>query len=139
MRIYIAYKLSGEDFEKLKERLKKVSDIINKLGHESFIFVRDVQNWKPGNMDAKEIMDRAFLEMKKSDVLLAVLESAEKGEGLLIESGYMKGIGKKIILASKKGCRGFLLRGMVDDVFEFRDMKDFEKGLIEVFNNDMSG
>lgn len=136
MRVYVAYKLSRENFEKLREKLEEVSDVINKLGHESFIFVRDVQNWKPGDMDAKEIMDRAFLEMGKSDVLLVVLESVEKGEGLLIESGYMKGIGKKIIVASKKECRGFLLKGMADWAFEFEDKDEFEDGLIEIFKGD---
>jgi hypothetical protein len=45
----------------------------------------------------------------------------------------MKGIGKKIILASKRGCRGFLLRGIVDDIFEFENMKEFKNSLIGIF------
>jgi nucleoside 2-deoxyribosyltransferase len=129
MRIYVAYKLSGADFEKLKSRLEEISKIIEELGHETFIFVRDVQNWKAGGLNPKEIMSRARVEMEKSDVLLAVLESAEKGEGLLIESGYMKGLGKKVIVASKGDCRGFLLKGIADEVFEFEDDEELEAGL----------
>ncbi|NPE26704.1 hypothetical protein HNV12_01730 [Methanococcoides sp. SA1] len=133
MRVYVAYKLSGADVDKLREKLQGVSNIIEELGHESFIFMRDVQDWKPGNMGAEEIMNRAFWEMKKSDVLLVVLESAEKGEGLLIESGYMKGLGKKVIVASREGCRGFLLKGMADEVFEFGSEGELVKNLGVIF------
>ncbi len=80
-------------------------------------------------MEPKEIMSRASKEMKKSDVILSILEVADKGEGLLIESGFMKGLGKKLIVASKKDCRGFLLKGIADEVIEYEDFDDFEKSL----------
>ncbi|MCD4771674.1 nucleoside 2-deoxyribosyltransferase domain-containing protein [archaeon] len=133
MRIYVAYKLSGTNVEKLRLRLEKISKIIEKLGHKSFIFIRDVQDWKPGEMKPEEVMERARIEMKKSDVILVVLESAEKGEGLLIESGYMKGLGKKLIVASKEDCRGFLLKGIADEVFEFDGDRELEDKLNRIF------
>jgi nucleoside 2-deoxyribosyltransferase len=132
MRVYIAYKLSGIEMKGLKPRLEEISKIIGNLGHETFIFVRDVQDWKPGGMKPEEIMKRATQEMKKSDIMLTVLEIPEKGEGLLIESGYMKGLGKKLIVASKKDCRGFLLKGIADEVFEFESIEDLEKRLMGV-------
>jgi len=129
MRVYLAYKLSEVDIEILRPTLEKISKIIENLGHETFIFVRDAQNWKPGKMGAKEIMKRASEEMKKSDVILSILEVADKGEGLLIESGFMKGLGKKLIVASKKDCRGFLLKGIADEVIEYESFDDLKKGL----------
>jgi len=129
MRVYIAYKLSGMELESLKKRLEEITNIIESLGHETFIFVRDVQNWSPGGMKPQEIMKRARSEMEKSDIILSILEVADKGEGLLIESGYMKGLGKKLIVATKKDCRGFLLKGIADEVFEYEDVEELEEEL----------
>ena len=42
MKIYLAYKLSNRDFEEVKNRLIEVDKIVKELGHEAFIFLRDV-------------------------------------------------------------------------------------------------
>lgn len=129
MKIYIAYKLSGVDFIKLQKRLEEVSNIIEELGYQSFIFVRDMQQWKPGGMEPQEIMKNALEQMKKCDAIISIIETQEKGEGLLIESGMMKGLGKKVIVASSPEGRGFLLKGIADEAFEFKDMDEFKKKL----------
>ena len=67
--------------------------------------------------------------MRKCDAILSIIETQEKGEGLLLESGYMKALGKKVIVASKPEGRAVLLKGMADGVFEFNDMKEFEEKL----------
>ena len=124
MRIYLAYKLSNRDFKEVKKRLIEVDEILKDLGHKTFIFVRDIQNWKPKG-EPKEIMKEAMKNMKKCDVLLAIVETQEKGEGLLLESGFMKGIGKKVIVAVGKEGRANLLKGIADDIFEFEEMGEF--------------
>lgn len=132
MKIYVAYKLSGVDFTILKKRLEEVSKVIEELGHKSFIFVRDMQQWKPGGMEPKEIMKKAFDQMKNCDVIISIIETQEKGEGLLIESGMMKGLGKKVIVASGPEGRGFMLKGMADESFDFKDMKEFKEKLARI-------
>ena len=128
MKIYLAYKLSDRNLEEVKERLLEIDKVVKKLGHETFIFVRDIQNWKP-NGEPKLIMEKAMENMRKCDAILSIIETQEKGEGLLLESGYMKALGKKVIVASKPEGRAVLLKGMADGVFEFNDMKEFEEKL----------
>ena len=131
MKIYLAYKLSDRNLEEVKERLLEIDKVVKKLGHETFIFIRDIQNWKP-NGEPKLIMEKAMENMKKCDAILSIIETQEKGEGLLLESGYMKALGKKVIVASKPEGRAVLLKGMADEVFEFNNMKEFEEKLRKI-------
>ena len=128
MKIHIAYKLSGTDFNLLKEKLQETDKIIRELGHETFIFIRDIQNWAP-NGDPKIIIKKAFENVKKCDLILCIIETAEKGEGMLLESGYAKASGKKIIVASKPEGRAIMLKAMADRVFEYKTFEEFKERL----------
>ena len=132
MKIYLAYKLSERDPAEVRAKLEEIDAVVKNLGHETFIFMRDIQDWNPGNMDPKEIMNTAMKEMKKCDVILSIIEVKEKGEGMLLESGFMKALGKKLIVASTPEGRGILLKGMADEVFEFKDLGEFEERLKEI-------
>ena len=134
MKVYIAYKLSNTDQEKLKPKLEQTSQIIENLGHESFIFLRDCENWNPKGKDPKWVMKKAMEEMKQCDVILALVETQEKGEGMLLESGYMKALGKKVIVARKPQGRAILLRAIADEEFEYKNVNEFKKKLQNVLN-----
>ena len=134
MKIYLAYKLSNRDFEEVRSRLIEVDKIVKELGHETFIFLRDIQNWKPRGTP-QEIMEKAMENMKKCDCVLTIVETQEKGEGLLLETGFMKGINKKVIVAIGKEGRANLLKGMADEVFEFEDMGEFKRKLNKWLRN----
>jgi nucleoside 2-deoxyribosyltransferase len=49
-----------------------------------------------------QVIKQAFIEVKKSDVILAFIESEEKSEGMLLEIGYAKALGKKLVLVIKR-------------------------------------
>jgi len=53
-------------------------------------------------MTINEIIHQAFDEVKKSDAIIALIESEEKSEGMLLEIGYAKAVGKKLIVVIKK-------------------------------------
>ena len=131
MKIYVAYKLSGADLNELKLKLIEVDKIIKELGHESFIFIRDIQNWIPGS-DPKKTMEEAMKKMKECDAILSIIETKEKGEGMLLETGFMKALGKRVIVASAPNGRGILLKAIADEVFEFKDMEEFKDKLRKV-------
>ncbi len=132
MKIYIAYKLSGVDLIELQKKLEEISRSIEDSGHKTFIFVRDMQQWKPGKMGLKEVMDKAMIEMKKCDAILSIIDTQEKGEGLLIESGFMKALGKKVIVACGPDGRGFMLKAIADELIEFKDLEDLKRKLKKI-------
>jgi|TARA_B100002003_G_scaffold251555_1_gene295822 nucleoside 2-deoxyribosyltransferase len=133
MKIYIAYKLSGVDREQLQKRLESISKTIEETGNKSFIFMRDIQDWQPGDIGPKEIMDKAMKEMRNCDAILSIIETQEKGEGLLLESGFMKALGKKVIIATGPNGRGFLLKAIADELIEFENEGDLKEKLKKAF------
>jgi nucleoside 2-deoxyribosyltransferase len=129
MKIYIAYKFSNADQEKLRQTLEKTSSIIEELGHESFIFLRDCENWNPKGKTPKWIMQEATKNLQQCDMLLALVESQEKGEGMLIESGFAKGLGKKVIVAKKPEGRAILLKAISDYDIEYTTFDELKEKL----------
>ncbi len=102
MRYYIAYKFLGTDKKILKNNLKTLCDKIEDNGDTTFIFYRDMQDWGEISMPIDEVIRQAFVEVKKSDAILAFIESEEKSEGMILEVGYAKALGKKLVLIIKK-------------------------------------
>ena len=135
MKIYIAYKLSHTDPEKLRKTLEKTSEILKELGHDSFVFLRDCENWDPKGKKPKWIMQEAIKNLKQCDLLLALAESPEKGEGMLLEAGYVKGLGKKVIVAKKPEGRAILLRAIADYSFEYTTFDEFKDKINEILKS----
>jgi len=130
MKYYIAYKFSGENKEKLKEILSEVSSIIESHNNETFISYRDIGNWGKVSMSSKEIITKALTELRNADCLLCLVFSSEKSEGMLLEAGHAKALGKKIIVAKQKDARIIFLKDIADDLIEFDNFKDL-KGKLE--------
>ena len=124
MKLFLAYRFSGEDKLILQEFLSRISQTIKELGHETFIFCRDRQNWGEVKMDSTEIITEALKELRQCDAILAIQNGDEKSEGLLLEVGYAKGLGKKIFLAISKDAKRPFLRGISDQVIEFNSIDD---------------
>jgi nucleoside 2-deoxyribosyltransferase len=127
VKIYIAYQFSGQDKNYLKDMLKQVSNKINEIGHETYIFYRDVQKWGQPIKDKKKIINLAYNAIDKCDGLLVILENNKRSEGTILEVGYAKGKGKKVFVAiSKKvGKEEFLyIKGLADKVIIYSSVRE---------------
>lgn len=131
MRYYIAYKFLWNDKESLKNNLEFISDEINKTWNETFIFFRDVQSRGDIKIDINEIMQKAYWEIDKSQWLFIFIDNVEKSEWLLLEAGYGKAKGKKIILAIKKEIDLRLLRSIADKIIEFDSIDELPEKIIK--------
>lgn len=130
MRYYVAYKFLNTDKETLKDNLAILSEKIKRTGNTSFIFYRDAQNRGESALSSKEIIMQAFAEIKKSDVIITFIESEEKSEGLLLEAGYAKALGKKLFLIIKKWVKLRFLEALADKMIEFDTIDE-----IKLLNN----
>lgn len=68
---------------------------------EVFAFARDVQNYEPCNLSGNEVMQRAFLEIKNSDVF--VIDASEMSIGIGVEAGVAYSNNIPIYLVAKNG------------------------------------
>jgi nucleoside 2-deoxyribosyltransferase len=128
MKVFIAYKHSGEEESILREVLEQISAAFEDSGMETFIFRRDVQKWEDATTwTGKEIISQALARQRECELIFAYVNSPENSEGLSIEIGYAKAMNKRIILAINKRfdpeCHRYL-RGLSDVVITFDDVND---------------
>ncbi len=86
-----------------KEIIEKICFALEKSFLKTFVFARDVQNYKKCTLTASETMKRAFSEIESSDLL--VVEASEISIGVGIEAGYAYSLGIPIYLVSKEGTK----------------------------------
>ena len=129
MKIYIAYKFQDADKLVLRELLEEVSEILESSGHKTFILFRDVRKWQNIEIPVDKMMGEMFANIKKTDALLAIIQSNQKSEGLLLEAGFAKALGKKLIIAIKKGVNLRCLKSIADTLIEFDNMDDLKQKL----------
>ena len=121
MRVYIGYKYRNfKDKEGLKVLLQKISDELSSLGHKTFILGRDEFEWTHHKRPSKSILP-IIKNMRKNDVLFAVIECESKSNGLFIESLFATILGKKVILAVKEGVSPKPFSYFSKDIIEFEN------------------
>lgn len=127
-KIYIAYKFKGTNPAELKEKLEKLSKVIEEsTKYKTFIFFRDAQNWGKIKMDIKEVVEKASKAVEECDAIL--IEASEKANGIYFEAGYAKALGKKIIIIHKKGTEAKFLGATADVSIEYGDFDDLGEKL----------
>ncbi len=127
MKIQLAYKYIGEDKQKVTFLLEKVRETLKKRGHEVYIQVFD----KPMPESKKELFNRTLNKIDEKDILLVLLLSEDKSEGMLLEIGYCLAKQKKVILAINKDVKNTHLTDLAEEVIESSDLED----LIEKLKN----
>jgi nucleoside 2-deoxyribosyltransferase len=127
MKIQLAYKYTGEDKQKVVSLLEKVRETLKKRGCETYVPVFD----KSVPESKKELFNRTLNKIDEQDILLVLLFSEDKSEGMLLEIGYCLAKQKKFILAINKDIKNTHLRDLADDIIEFLNLED----LIEKLKN----
>ncbi len=128
MRIFISYKYSNiKDKAQLKDELLEVSEILESLGHETFLLARDVQNWNNKGHSLHSRITIPAKEIRGSDGVFVYLNSNVLSPGLLFEIHWAKLFGKKIILAIKEGIKShYLPRLASQKAIVFKDFADLK-------------
>lgn len=132
MKIYIAYKFSGENQEELVRTLIEISGKLEEKGHKVYFACKEETLFKEKKFSAKQILNHALKELDNADCIFVFVKSNEKSEGMLIEIGYALAKGKKIILAMKQGVNLYFTEDIADKVIEFENIPDLLKQLKEV-------
>ncbi|MDO8570720.1 MAG: hypothetical protein Q7R97_04010 [Candidatus Daviesbacteria bacterium] len=119
-RIYITTSFKGTEN---KEETESLCSLIKEAGFEDFCFIRDIENYQKIFNNPKDLMEKAFEEIKKSDFLL--IDMSDKPTGRAIEAGIAYAIGKKIIVTMKQGTKiKDTTRGIADVIIEYNSLED---------------
>ncbi len=135
MRIYIAYKYTNiTNKTELRLLLEQIGNILKDMGHNTFILNRDAQSWGRKHISLWKNVFTILNNLKKSDIILAIVNSDVKSKGLNFEIMFAKLFGKKIVCAKEKNIKNSNMK-ICKNTFEFEDIKDFEKKIKKALNS----
>lgn len=124
MKYFLAYRFTGEDPKKLDGIIRGVCNSIESAGHNYFCSFFENDFYKKNNYFHKQILYYALKELDKCDIYLALIRSADKSEGMLLEAGYALAKGKTFYLAINKGVNTTFMKEIADKVIEFDNIED---------------
>ncbi len=122
--IFVSYKYTGEDKKELDKIMRLICDGLKKNNHNPYCTLWDNELQKKGK---KELFKTAMNKIDNSDMLLVFLNGNDKSEGMLMEIGYSMAKKKKIVLIVKKDIKNTHLRELIEQVYEFNNLKDLEE------------
>ena len=135
MKFCIIYKYSStKDKYALEMELEQLSSILNDLGHQTFIFDRDIKNWQSIDIPREESSKMVFSTMEGCDGVIAYVNNNETSEGMAMEAGYAKALKKKLVLAVKRGAASPRVRSVCDEYLEFDDLEELKNMLGDYLN-----
>lgn len=116
-RVFVSYSFTNREiYRQFHEELVKY---FSSKSIEVFAFVFDYKNI----VDDKTLMESAFAEIEKSDILLA--EVTDKSIGVGLEVGFAKAKGIKTVYLYKTGSEyQQTIAGAVDNIIEYNSSSD---------------
>lgn len=132
MKVFISHKFRGVDPDGLREDLETVAGLLENGGHSTFIYFRDREQWMPQDFPPGEVIKEAFEELKNCDVVLALVKHKAPSEGMLLELGFAKALGKKVTLLISEDCCPTFLEAISDQVIKFDSLEDIGESLSDL-------
>ncbi len=132
--IIYKYQTTKNKFQ-LEKDLEQLSSILSDMGHDTFIFDRDIKNWQNIEIPREESSKMVFSAMTDCDAVIAYVNHSEPSEGMAMEAGYAKALNKKIIMVVKEGASSPRVRSVCDLYIEFEDIGDLKNSLPDYLNS----
>lgn len=107
MNIFCAYAFTGEDIDILTRRMRLVVDTLNQMGNDAYCnrfdpVVDDLQ----ARDDIVGIFNEAFKNITAADVIVAVITSASRSVGQIMEIGAALSQAKPVYIVEHESATG---------------------------------
>jgi nucleoside 2-deoxyribosyltransferase len=131
MKIFVSNKFKKENKKILRRKLEKILSSLEKAGHKTFNLFRDM-NWKVKELPPGKAISLAFEKIKKCDAILVLLDDRKETQGIYLEIGFAKALGKKIILLIFDRLSFPTLEAIADKIIRFNKFEDIERKLSNI-------
>ena len=122
MKAFLAIKYY-EDMRN-KELIENICYTLKNI--EVFAFVKNIQNYHKCTLSPNEIMQRAFKEIKSSDIF--IIDATELSIGIGIEAGYAYSNNIPIyLIANKKAEVSNSIKGICSKMLFYEDINEISK------------
>lgn len=128
--MFITVSFQGNDN---KKEIDQLCSLVKEAGFDDFCFIRDIENYQHVFDNPKDLMKRAFKEIKNSDWLL--IDMTNKPTGRAIEAGIAFSLNKKIVVIMKKGTivKDTVI-GISEKIIEYENINDILPKLKNLLN-----
>ncbi|MBS3143145.1 nucleoside 2-deoxyribosyltransferase [Candidatus Woesearchaeota archaeon] len=125
----IRVSLHGRRRRLLIAQLHSIKSALEELGHKVYIPVLNPDRPK----EKKALFLDTLKRIKSADVLVAIIKSEEKSEGMLMEIGHALGLGKKVVVVIKESVRKTHLREPAHDVIRYSSDEEIVGRIMDYF------
>lgn len=132
MKVFISYKFAEEDLKHLNEFMSNLKSALQKSKHEMLTTFFNAEEFKKSQASMRKIMDTALNYIDNSDMVLCIIKSPEKSEGMILEIGYAIAKKKRIILAIKEGIESRWITHYSEKTIKFKDLPDLYSKLEKI-------
>lgn len=131
MKVFIAYRFTGEDVRKLEPFLRAVQETLHAKGLETYCSFFKESEFQENHMTERQIFEHAFDNLASSELLLVLMTSPAKSEGMLMEVGYA--FAKKIpmVVAYHSSIEHSAVLALGKDAFSWDRMEDLLSKIAE--------
>lgn len=130
MKVFIAYRSSGEDPKTVEPVLIAIKEAFKGRGTEVYCTFFD--DYIKTSLGTRQIMEHAFGIIDSADFLFVVQTSDNKSEGMLIEVGYCLAKKIPIIVATKDAVTKTHVPAMASQSFKWSSVEDLGKAITDL-------
>jgi nucleoside 2-deoxyribosyltransferase len=133
MKYFISYRHTGAEEPRLGNLQNAIKEAFDTRPQDEFYSTYyNQQEFDSSNMGAADIMRFAFKIIDTNDIMLVILDSETKSEGMLIEIGYCLAKNKKIIIAKNSNINNSYCQDLADYKFDYANLEDLKQKLITI-------
>jgi hypothetical protein len=129
MKIFIAYRFTGEDFNELEKILGKIKSILESKGGDIFCSLFFEEHFKNRGFSTQGIFDYCLRQLKEHGIIFFFIKSREESKGMRLELEEAIRSNKKIILAIRENLNFKEFRQAASQVIEFNELPDLYESL----------
>lgn len=133
MKIYLAFRFTGEDLNVLNEEISQITHAILESGNQVFCSLDLEHYYMDHHFTGKEIVEYSLNQLNSCDALLAYIKSPEKSEGMLMEIGFAIAKKKDVYLLMKEGVQTNYVHAIAKKHETFSSSYDIAQKTAELF------
>lgn len=132
MKIFLSFRYTGETEESLREFFTPVVEKLRTLGHEVYFSLDDIKTGEKGGDGIGDMILAGLRKLSSFDLLLCVVRTQDRSEGMLMEVGYALAKNIPIVLAVQKGVQTYIAE-VAGKVVEFESQEELQSKIINIW------
>ena len=129
MKVFVAYRFTGEDPKELHDILGNIRSRLETRGHEVYCSFFEEDFFRERRMDRDQIYNHCMQKLDESDAVLVFVKSNDASKGISMETERASQQRKRIVLAIRQGLDQKEIRDRATELIEYRNYEELYRRL----------